>query len=311
MHSGGGVSKTRERKSDSAKSDEATSGAAKPKAPAAGGDGERRSRGSRRSRGRSRTGIDGSHRRRRAAGKLQARGHRDIERSAVDRPRHQAGPGRGRGGEGLRGGARGQRVVLNSSVESGSTGADRGVVLAADPERQARRRARRLLADRRSALAPRRDQRHHQADRRCDRRTTRFERLDRRTVEGARQRRNGSRTGIGRSAAARRAPPPRLDPRLARTPPQARLDVGSVAADRHRPRRRRRPAEQGTTAAGASATPSTTPATSSPSPPASLLIGARDPRPDRADRPALLVAQPLPRPPPARARPRLTRASAS
>ncbi len=42
-----------------------------------------------------------------------------------------------------------------------------------------------------------------------------------------------------------------------------------------------------------------------------LLIAPRDPRPDRADRPAPLVGEPLPRPPPARARPRLTPAPRS
>ena len=195
--------------------------------------------------------------------------HRDIERSAYIILGTKPGEVAGAAAKVYEAVHAANGVVLHSKVQSGSTGATGAYFELLIPSAQARRRARGLLPDRRSAGAPRRDQRHHRADRRGGRRTARLERVDRRPAEGARRRRNGSRTGIGRSAAARRAPPARRDPRLARPPAQARLDVGSDGADRHRPRRRGRRRRARATATGASATRSTTPATSSRSPPAS------------------------------------------
>ena len=55
-------------------------------------------------------------------------------------------------------------IVLSSSVNRRRRGRRRRPLRAADPGRQARRRPRRLLRDRRRPLPPRGDRRHHRAD---------------------------------------------------------------------------------------------------------------------------------------------------
>ena len=164
-------------------------------------------------------------------------------------------------------------IVLNSSVHDGSgESAARRQLRPADPQRQARRRARRLLPDRRSPLPPRGDQRHHRPDGRRQRTTAGLQRQGREPADPAGCRRKRRRARSGRSRAGDRAAPRRL----------AALAADDAAAPGqllprlapHQDRQTPLPPPP-RAAAGASATPSTTPARSSPSPPASRSSPSR------------------------------------